>query len=1342
MKFSIFASGQSWLAVVLFFLSGIAATASPYGATGRQAHFQQPDGSMITVLMRGDEFRARTETADGYTVVFDEPTQAYWYATLSADGNALQKTAYQVGQVNPAAAALKPHLDVPLAERRRQALERRQEVTSRMSWETSRRNHRLRLQEAVLAKTLPAAGGESPAGSNAPKMVGTDHPVGEYTGLTILVNFSDLTTQPFTWQQVDNFCNQDGYSEFGNSGSVRDFYRDQSNGKLLYRNLVTAYVTVSHPKNYYHYSDYPTNRTFRDCGSAAQLLLKDALTALQATGFDFSTLTTDASGYVLATNLLFAGGNSGVWARGLWPCQDSLSAGREVGASIYIRDFQMSDMGSALDIGTFCHENGHLLCGFNDMYDYGYDGFASSGLGNHCVMAGGCNLNGGKTPAGLDGALKYRAGWITPTEIGAGDFLTTALAADGMAALLYRNPAAATEYFIIENRQKTGWNSAIPDAGLAIWHVDEAQSGNEYQAMTLSRHFEISLEQADGRFDLEHGTNDGDINDYFKQGTAVLFNDTTTPAAKWWNGVASKLKLSAISAAQATMTLTVGEAGGFSLSKTALSVKENGGTGTFTVVLSSPPQAAVVLAVASSSTDEVTVDPATLTFTADDWNVPQTVTVTGVDDSKVASDSATVTASVVVADSDPAWATTPNQTVAITCINDEIVAIVPSTTALTINENGGTGTFTAALSMRPAGNVVLQVRSSSSGEATASPSTLLFTPDNWDIPQAVLVTGVNDFQPSTDTANIILSVVVASSSGEWSTAANQTVVVTCTNDDQAGFALSRSTLTVAENGGTGTFAAVLTAKPSSSVVLSVASANTGEATVSVATLTFTALNWNLPQTVTVRGINDYRAATDSTTVRVVVDSLRSDLRWNQAPAQTITITCANDDLPRFSLSKTSLTVAENGGIGSFTAVLSVQPGADVTLTVASSSTHDITVVPSSITFTPTNWNQPRTIVVTGVNDYRVATDLAKVTVAVDPRSGSLWSTVAARSVLVTCTNDDVAGVLVGVPSGSTSEAGGTATVTMVLRAQPSATVTIPISSSDSTEGTVAPGSVVFTPDNWNVPQTITATGVDDNTVDGSIAYRIITGTTVSTDLKFNGINPADATLVNLDDDLPGFVISQTMLEVGENAGTATFTAVLSKQPAGSVVLAVSSSSTAEATVSTSSISFSTTNWNIPRLVTVKGVNDYKPSTDSATIRVGINISSSNRLWAAVPAQTIAVTCVNNDIPAFTLSKTALAVGEAGGTGTFTAVLTAQPAATVVLAISSADTAEATVSPATLTFTPSSWRTAQTITVRGVNDFQTTTDTTTISAAISPATLDPRWTPAPAKSVLVTCINND
>jgi Ca2+-binding RTX toxin-like protein len=125
------------------------------------------------------------------------------------------------------------------------------------------------------------------------------------------------------------------------------------------------------------------------------------------------------------------------------------------------------------------------------------------------------------------------------------------------------------------------------------------------------------------------------------------------------------------------------------------------------------------------------------------------------------------------------------------------------------------------------------------------------------------------------------------------------------------------------------------------------------------------------------------------------------------------------------------------------------------------------------------------------------------------------------SAVVTIVDDDVAGITVTPTSGLlTTEAGGKATFTVKLNSQPTATVTIGLSSSDTTEGTVSPASLTFTQSNWSTPQTVTVTGVDDQIVDGNIAYTIVTAAAVSTDANYNGRNAADVSVVNIDNDAP------------------------------------------------------------------------------------------------------------------------------------------------------------------------------------------------------------------------------
>ena len=193
--------------------------------------------------------------------------------------------------------------------------------------------------------------------------------------------------------------------------------------------------------------------------------------------------------------------------------------------------------------------------------------------------------------------------------------------------------------------------------------------------------------------------------------------------------------------------------------------------------------------------------------------------------------------------------------------------------------------------------------------------------------------------------------------------------------------------------------------------------------------------------------------------------------------------------------------------------------------------------------------------VTGVNDdlddgdivYRIVTAAA---VSADLNYGGF----DAIDVLVTNTDDDTAGITVTPTSGlTTTEAGGTATFTVVLNAQPTADVAIGLSSSNTAEGTVGP-SLTFTSVNWNTPQTVTVTGVDDAAGRRRHQpYTIVTAAATSADVLYNGINAADVAVTNTDNDAAGITVTPTSgLTTTEAGGTATFTVVLTTQPTADV----------------------------------------------------------------------------------------------------------------------------------------------------------------------------------------------
>ncbi|MFU8781441.1 MAG: M6 family metalloprotease domain-containing protein, partial [Kiritimatiellia bacterium] len=481
-------------------------TVQSFGAPmdGYESAFTQPDGNIITLTFYGDEFYARAETADGYTVIFDQETKTYFYAGLSSDGNAFVSTGAVVGKANPATLGIGKSLKRNPAARAAIARENHAKfeavVKQDQRWnavkEANRkyRDFRQQLKEqekagkqgfAIPMGTLfpdtevspspemsspDQSGGEvSPSGDDDPSLAPPSFQLtGDVLGLTILVDFSD-DVGTIAQKDVDDYCNKPGFNLWSNKGSIYDYFYIQSATRLRYNNNVTYYVRMPYPKSYY-------NDTSLDSGLCGRKLLRDALDVLIADGYDFSPLTTKSGGYIRAVNIYFAGGNSGVWAKGLWPHRWVLSPAKAVGGGKYVYDYQITNMGNSLTIGTFCHENGHMLLGYPDYYDYANDGTASRGMGSYTLMAySGLSTN----PHNIHGYLKWHSGWIDAIELyGAATPQRLAVRVDSDTIYKYTNPLNSKEYYMFENRAKFGWeaNGNLPDTGLFITHNDEAGS--------------------------------------------------------------------------------------------------------------------------------------------------------------------------------------------------------------------------------------------------------------------------------------------------------------------------------------------------------------------------------------------------------------------------------------------------------------------------------------------------------------------------------------------------------------------------------------------------------------------------------------------------------------------------------------------------------------------------------------------------------------------------------------------------------------------------------------------------------------------------------------------------
>ncbi len=232
---------------------------------------------------------------------------------------------------------------------------------------------------------------------------------------------------------------------------------------------------------------------------------------------------------------------------------------------------------------------------------------------------------------------------------------------------------------------------------------------------------------------------------------------------------------------------------------------------------------------------------------------------------------------------------------------------------------------------------------------------------------------------------------------------------------------------------------------------------------------------------------------------------------------------------------------------------------------------------------------------------------------------------------------ETAGFTVSSISGNTTEAGGTATFTVKLSIQPTANVTIGVSSSDTTEGTVSPSLLTFTSANWNENQTVTVTGVNDSLDDGNQSYTVVLASASSSDSGYSGLNPNDVSVTNTDDETAGFTVSSISGNTTEAGGTATFTVKLSVQPTANVTIGVSSSDTTEGTVSPSLLTFTSANWNENQTVTVTGVNDSLDDGNQSYTVVLASASSSDSGYSGLNPNDVSVT--NTDLAPTVLYET-------------------------------------------------------------------------------------------------------
>lgn len=365
--------------------------------------------------------------------------------------------------------------------------------------------------------------------------------------------------------------------------------------------------------------------------------------------------------------------------------------------------------------------------------------------------------------------------------------------------------------------------------------------------------------------------------------------------------------------------------------------------------------------------------------------------------------------------------------------------------------------------------------------------------------------------------------------------------VTIADDDTAGFAFEHSfgNTSVGETESDDTVNVRLTSRPLTDVVIQFASSDAGEFILQSSSVVFTTDNWDQIQAITVTGVND--DVEDGLQVGQLVASidLSSDSQFVNLTSQSLTVENHDDDQAGLTLTTDQVTVGE-GQHETVAVRLNSQPESDVVVRFTNEDLAQLGVSVESLTFTADNWSQSQSFTVTGLDDQFDDGDVVStIGLSVAAGEDSVYMGMT-RQVAVTIVDNDSAGVLVTATDGSTlvSEDATSDILTVVLAARPQFDVVISVSSSDGTEVLADVSSLSFTVDNWDVPQQVTVTGVNDNLRDGDQSAEVLFSVVASQDAAFADLTDVSISVTNadnveftldVDDDSQGLALTDGVL---------------------------------------------------------------------------------------------------------------------------------------------------------------------------------------------------------------------
>ena len=730
------------------------------------------------------------------------------------------------------------------------------------------------------------------------------------------------------------------------------------------------------------------------------------------------------------------------------------------------------------------------------------------------------------------------------------------------------------------------------------------------------------------------------------------------------------------------VTLTITDDDKVAITAPASVPVTEGSSTDFPVALSSQPTGTVTVTVTGHSGTDLTPNPLVLTFTDRNWSASQPVHLTAAEDGDVADDQVTLTLTA----SDGGY-TGVTHSVTVTITDNDVARLEVRPTSVSVNE-GASVTFTVNLLTEPEGTVTVRIPTFTNPNLTHDQPTLTFTRSNHRVAQTVTVSAAED----ANTVNESESIRLTASGGSYS-GATQAVRVTVIDNDIAGIELVPSSLSVTE-GSAETYSVRLLSEPSEPVTINIVESG-GNVTVSPLTLHFAASNWDEAQQVTVRADLDDNSTNETSTLIHTATSVDPGYSGTTA---NLPVTVIDQNLPRLEVTPNALTIDE-GSSAEFTVELTSKPTADVTVQIADFTNLGVTHDQSMLTFTPLTWNAPQAVTVTAAEDANTVDESESITLTASG-AGSDGST---ETVTVTVIDNDLAGIEL-VPSSLNVTEGSAETYSVRLLSEPVEPVIINIVETGGNV-TMSPRTLYFAASNWDEAQQVTVQAdLDDNSINET---STLIHTAISVDQDYSGTT-AILPVTVLDRDVPHLVVTPGVLTMDEGT-SAEFTVKLASEPTIPVAIEISDFTNPDLTHDQPTLAFTASTWDEPQVVTVSAAADDDAEDEAPESLI---LRASGVEYDGVTGA-VTVTVKDTDRKGILLNPLSLELEEGGPASTYTVELQSAPTSDVTVTITG-PSAEVTLDRASLTFTPATWDTPQTVTVQAPEDEDTDNEQFTLA----------------------------